>query len=150
MTYCTGVKNRVPDEVLDETVHELFAEEGVSFMNIQERWIEKGKIIGFEEGVRASQERSREKWETIGFEKGLRASNEEVVLNTELTMKRKTILHILDRISTLSETNTDFITDQLAQIDQIKALDRLVNAAVDSNQTGLTKFMVQLLSEVDE
>jgi len=68
----------------------------------------------------------------------------------DLKARREQILGILNHIAPLSETDSDFITEQLGKIDQMKALDRLVNAALDSSRTGLTKFIVDLLSETDE
>ena len=126
MRYCTGVKNRVPDEVVDETVNELFAEEGISMMNIQERWIEKG--------------------ETVGFEKGKIEGKAE----GKLEEKRETIIKVLNHISPLDETDTIMITKNLAKIQDLKSLDMLVDAALDSHRTSLGQFMIQLITVTDE
>ncbi|MEM7538393.1 MAG: hypothetical protein AAF639_39865 [Chloroflexota bacterium] len=69
---------------------------------------------------------------------------------SDIKVKRERILGILNHISPLSETDSEFITEQLEKVDQPKALDRLVNAALDSSRTGLTKFIMQLLSESEE
>ncbi|MEM7534000.1 MAG: Rpn family recombination-promoting nuclease/putative transposase [Chloroflexota bacterium] len=130
LTYTTAIKNRVPDEVLDETVNELFAEEGITIMNIKERWMEKGKIEGIVEGM------------IEGKAKG--------IFEGKLEDKREMIIKVLNHISPLDETDANMITKNLAKIDDLDSLDTLVDAALDSHHTGLGQFMIQLITVTDE
>ena len=80
-------------------------------------------------------------------------SEKDIEKGTEMgdvKTKKEHIFGILNHISPLSETDSEFITEQLAKIDDAKTLDRLINAALDSSRTGLTKFIVDLLSETEE
>ncbi|MEM7538690.1 MAG: Rpn family recombination-promoting nuclease/putative transposase [Chloroflexota bacterium] len=138
LTYTTAIKNRVPDEVLDDTMKDLFVEDNISFMNIKEHWIGKGETVGFEKG------------ETVGFEKGKIEGKLEGKVEGKLEDKRETIIKVLNHISPLDETDADMITKKLDQIHDLKSLDMLVDAALDSHGTGLGKFMIQLISVLDE
>ena len=134
LTYTTAIKNRVPDDVLDRTMNELFVEENVSFMSIKEHWIEKGATVGFEKG------------ETVGFEKG----KTEGKVEGKLEDKREMIIKVLNHISPLDEADAIMITKNLTKIHDLDSLDMLVDAALDSHGTGLGQFMIQLITVTDE
>ena len=132
LRYLTGVKNRLPDEVIDQTVRKVFAEEAEIMDTIFERMMERGR----QEGLQKLQEAEK------AFQQEREAERQEIRFKS-----RKSILSILNHILALSEADQKTISIELAEINDIDALYRLSDAALESSSKGFIYFTRQLALE---
>ncbi|MEM7536930.1 MAG: Rpn family recombination-promoting nuclease/putative transposase [Chloroflexota bacterium] len=154
LRYLTGVKNRLSDEVIEQSVRKAFAEEVEMVETIFERKMELGRQEGFREAEekyqrmlqqeREEREREREERER---EREEREREREAFLQRGFAKQRKMILGALNHSFKLSDEDHTEITKHLKRIEDEDALDRLINAALDASREDLAFFMMRLIAE---
>ncbi|MEM7531758.1 MAG: Rpn family recombination-promoting nuclease/putative transposase [Chloroflexota bacterium] len=116
--------NRLSDEVINNALKTVFRQAGEEVMmeSIVDRWIDQGVQKGIEIG---RQEAERE----------------------FLTKHRKSIIGILSHMLSISEKDQEAVGIELEKINEMDALYRLTDAALQATKNGLTYFMRQLFIE---
>ncbi|MEM7539920.1 MAG: hypothetical protein AAF639_47640 [Chloroflexota bacterium] len=148
LSYLSGIKNRVPDEVLTESVRTVFAEEAEIMETIFDRLRERGR----QEGIQATEEKyqrvlQREERER---EREEREREREAFAQKGYTKQRNIILGILNHSLKPTEDDLSQITKHLEKIEDEEALDRLINDALDAAGRDFTYFLMRLIAEGNE
>ncbi|MEM7535128.1 MAG: hypothetical protein AAF639_23330 [Chloroflexota bacterium] len=138
LRYLTGVKNRLPDEVIDQSVRKAFAEEAEIMETIFERKMELGRQEGLQVGrLEGRLEAERE------FQQEWEASRQKT-----LVRNREIILGVVNHTLKLGESEQEKIANQLEKIDDEEVLNQLINTALDASGGGdFTFFMMRLMFE---
>ncbi|MEM7534716.1 MAG: Rpn family recombination-promoting nuclease/putative transposase [Chloroflexota bacterium] len=161
LRYLSGIKNPVSDEALDQAVRTVFAEEAEIMDTIFERLAERnrreGIVRGREEGIVRGRAEGILEGIEIGRQEAERQFQEEIDQIVEqklererqenLKKHRKSIVGVLNHILTLSEKDQAEVEVELEKIDDMDALYRLTNAALDASRNGFAYFMKKLILE---
>ena len=140
LRYLTGVKNRLPDEVIDQSVRRVFAKEAEIMDTIFERVAERTRQET-EAKYQKILQQEREEREQLEQER-------EALIQKGFAKQRKMILGALNHSFKMEDEDKTEITKHLDAIEDEDALDRLINAALDASSRDLAYFMMRLIAEI--
>ncbi|MEM7531877.1 MAG: Rpn family recombination-promoting nuclease/putative transposase [Chloroflexota bacterium] len=146
LRYFSGTKNRVPDDLLTESVRTVFSEEAEIMDTIFERLAERSRQEGHQEGWQEAEAKYQGILQQEREEREAREREREALIQKGFARQRRMILGALNHSFKLGEEDHRVITKQLERIEDEDALDRLINDALDAANRDLAFFMMRLIA----